>query len=323
MNNKINDSQKPYVLIISGPTASGKTDLSLQLSTYFEIEIINVDVGQFYKPLSIGTAKPDWQKQKVVHHCFDLINEPKDLSAFEFSKIILKKINDIWSRKKIPVLVGGSLFYIKSLFFPPKDLPKFFNSETENNFDSKIWDQLNKIDPKRAKELHKNDIYRIQRALDIWKKTGIKPSEYKPKFEANFNSRIIFINYDRDKLKEKINKRTELMIKTGWIEETKKIMGTNWQKFLSIKKLIGYPEIIQWVEDGEKVEKLKDLIEKIQIKTHQYAKRQITFWKSLKKDLSGSFPLLIKYSELKNISQKSILQLRKDIQNDLDYLYYK
>ncbi len=330
MSNKNKKNQKPYVIIISGPTASGKTDLSLQLSNFFEIEIINVDVGQFYKPLNIGTAKPDWKNQKITHHCFDLIDEPKDLSVFEFNKIIEDKINDIFKRDKIPVLVGGSLFYIKSLFFPPTD---FSNSgdqtilpvpNIEKNVDTKVlWKKLNAIDPKRAKALHENDVYRIQRALEIWEKTGIKPSEYEPKFEPKFNARIIFIDLDKEKLIEKINKRTELMIESGWIEETKKIIGTDWQDFLRAKRLIGYPEIIQWIKKGANKKELKSLIESIQVKTRQYAKRQLTFWKGFRKSLEKhrkESNLLIEFLELKKTSKENILRVQENIQNDLDRL---
>lgn len=334
-NKKIKQSlslKKPYILIITGPTASGKTALSLQLSNLIEAEIINVDVGQFYKPLNIGTAKPDWRNQKITHHCFDIIDLPKDLSVFEFNKIVLDKINYIWSKNKIPILVGGSLFYIKSLFFPPKALPgnttqiDFEQSGKDVNLKN-LWEELNKIDPKRAKVLHKNDIYRIQRALDIWRKTGIKPSEYEPKFNPMFNARILFIEPDKETLVIRINERTSKMINRGWIEETESLIGTTlvarakWELFLKKKKLIGYPEIIDWIKSGKQPALINDLIKIIQTKTKQYAKRQLTFWKSFKKILEKSNEASIKVSVLNNLDKKTLLAVQQEIKNDLKNLY--
>ncbi len=108
-----------YTLIITGPTASGKTDLSLAIAREIDAEIINGDVGQFYTPLSVGTAKPDWRNQEVPHHLFDIISEPQDFSVSAYRQLVIDTAEKVWQRGRLPIIVGGSLFYIKSLFFPP------------------------------------------------------------------------------------------------------------------------------------------------------------------------------------------------------------
>ena len=274
------------LLIISGPTASGKTALSMKIANLFSAEIINADIGQFYTPFSVGTAKPDWKNQPVMHHLFDIINQPKDLTAFEYYNLVLNKAEEIWKEDKLPIVVGGSLFYIKSFYFPPQkikhkkndiDIEKYVKEKKD------LWKVLHEIDPDRANALHPNDIYRITRALQIWQETGIKPSAYKPEYNPKFNSVFVFISPSKQELQERINQRTIEMIKNEeWIQETKKIIGTEWETFLKMKGLIGYPEIIEWIKNGEKNQDLSVLIENIQCQTWQYAKRQITFWKSFK-----------------------------------------
>jgi len=322
-------NDKPYVIIVSGPTASGKTEFSWQLANSIPCEIINVDIGQFYTNLSVGTAKPDWQKQQIPHHCFDLLNEPKDLSVFNFRKIVLNKIKAIWEKNKIPIIVGGSLFYIKSLFFPLENFSasdELQEDSIQDEQDSKLlWEKLNKIDPKRAKDLHVNDVYRIKRALAIWEKTGTKPSLYKPKYSPQFHANLVFIDLPKDLIQERINKRTEQMIKEkGWIEEVDGIIGTEWESFLKAKKLIGYPEIIEWIKKGKHFVNIGNLISDIQIKTRQYAKRQLIFWKgfcSYLEEQSKTKPdFLIRISVLNEVGKNSLSETKKNVKDDLKRL---
>lgn len=279
-------------LIITGPTASGKTQLSEMIAEKFSCEIVNADVGQFYTPLSVGTAKPDLSTVSYKHHLFNIIDKPEDLSVVKYRSLVINSIKDICARGKIPVLVGGSLFYIKSLFFPPQE---FSDSELSAN-QTKInineldkiqkWELLQKIDPERASMLHPNDSYRIGRALEIWIKTGQKPSNYKPKLETEIDALIIYVQPEIEILKKRICERTIQMIENGgWIEETEKLAGTGWETFLVKKGLIGYPEIFSWVKSGKIKNQLPILVEKIQIQTMQYAKRQRIFWKSFEKEI--------------------------------------
>jgi tRNA dimethylallyltransferase len=279
--------QAPYVLFICGPTASGKTSLSLEISKHIPSEIINADIGQFYTSLSIGTAKPKWQDIETPHHLFDIIDEPKDINVNYYRTLVLEKVQAIWEKNKLPILVGGSLFYIKTLFYPLIELPKCAFCERVLNEDDS-WELLNKIDPARASVIHHNDSYRIQRALAIWRETGKKPSGYKPQLRQSFHSRIIFISWPRDKLFERINQRTEEMLSQGWIEEVRRLKG--WKTFLQKKRLIGYPEIFEWIERGEKLCEKAALEAVIQKNTRNYAKRQVTFWKKFRNILESHSP---------------------------------
>lgn len=276
-----------FVLIISGPTASGKTAFSEKISKIYPCEIINSDMGQFYKPLSIGTAKPDLSKVSVEHHLFDIIDKPENLTIFQYYKLTLEKINHVLEKGKLPVIVGGSLFYLKSLYFSPKQLENKKELQDLKNFEKdgeNLWETLKQIDPDRAEKLHPNDSYRISRALEIWHQTGIKPSLHNPLYDPKFNSIFVFINPDKEILQSRINKRTEEMIlKDEWIQEAEQFLNTEWEIFLKTKGLIGYPEILDWIKHGKKAADIYNLVSDIQLQTRQYAKKQITFWKSFKK----------------------------------------
>jgi tRNA dimethylallyltransferase len=279
----------PKTLIITGPTASGKTQLSELIAEQYPCEIINADVGQFYTPLSVGTAKPDLDKAPYKHHLFNILDKPEDLSVSKYRNLVIDCIRDITKRGKIPIIVGGSLFYIKSLFFPPTpfELQKTSPS-TEINLEKldkhELWKLLQKIDPERAEQLHPNDTYRINRALKIWLQTGQKPSTLKPEFKAEFNALIVYIQPNPEELKKRIKQRTIKMINDGWIQEVEQIMETNWEPFLMSKGIIGYPEILNWIKTGKNKNQLPELIEKIQTQTLQYAKRQRIFWKKFEQE---------------------------------------
>jgi len=323
-----------HLLIISGPTASGKTDLSVQIAHGLSktrraetrrAEIINADVGQFYTKLSVGTAKPDWKKMPVPHHLFDVLDEPKDLNVCEYRKMVLEKTKEIWKRGNLPIVVGGSLFYIKSLFFPPlessektsegkgaSDKPFHRLSCKEGGEEETWWAKLNAIDPKRAEQIHPNDTYRIKRAIAIWKKTGKKPSEFEPVMAPEFTATMIFINLPREELFKRIDQRTKEMIESGdWSREARNIMNSEWSDFLKTKKLIGYPEIFDWIENGCREENLPRLVRDIQTKTRHYAKRQVTFWKKFRKILCDT-----KIFDLSKIDEKSIKNVIESVEDD-------
>jgi len=276
---------KKQFILVHGPTGVGKSDSITQLGATFPIEIINCDVGQFYEPFSIGTAKPDWKSQKIPHHLFDIIKTPQDFSVLDYRELIIKTMEEIWNRKHIPVLVGGSGFYGKSLFFPPLATAHSVqsNQSTHGN-----WQELHKLDPDRALKIHQNDTYRIARALQLLNQQTIKPSQLQPIFNPpEGDCLIVFLTRDRQQLYQRINARTVEMLAGGWIEEVEKIQGTAWQNFLYQKKLIGYTEILEYLKKGDLSDKAqKDMTQKISQKTRHYAKRQETFWSMFKKLLT-------------------------------------
>jgi tRNA dimethylallyltransferase len=290
----MNDDQKP-VLVICGPTASGKTALSITLAREFHGEIINADIGGFYLPLSIGTAKPEWNKETTLHHLFDICTAPVDYSVTKYRHDVIECIHTLHARKKLPIIVGGSFFYIKSLVFPPLEILPTHEHEEQSQKRSAVhedlWQKLYEIDPVRAEQLHKNDIYRISRALQLWERTKVKPSEQKPRFEEPCRMLWIFLEPSKEDLIKNSAARIQKMLSGDGrsktlIEEVRPLIGTAWEEFLKTKKLIGYPEIIEWIKQGEDKERLEEVIRTIEQKTWQYARRQLIFAKKFKHELA-------------------------------------
>jgi tRNA dimethylallyltransferase len=265
------------LIVIAGPTAVGKTGVALALAGKFPAEIINGDMGQLYKPLTIGTAKPDTSQTSVPHHLFDLLDAPVDCTVTQWRELVIEKVKEIASRNRTPILVGGSGFYLKSLFFPPEQESGALSEVEIEGDQSSLWKKLESVDPERARQLHPHDLYRIQRALSIWKQTGKLPSSLKPVFKPIFPFSCFVLMRDREELYQGIEQRTIQMIENGWIDEVKALERTEWEAFLLRKKIIGYDLILDFLRsDSSKAQ----LIAHIQQKTRNYAKRQITFFRS-------------------------------------------
>ena len=232
---------QPCIIII-GPTASGKTDISYTLSQHLNAEIINADSGQFYTPLTIGTAKPAWQKHLTKAHLFDIIDSPQDFTVHDYRSTVAATVTAITNDNKIPIIVGGSLFYIKSLLFPTCELPTINKSLAEKSLseihNDQLWPYLHEIDSDRAQQIHPNDIYRLRRALTIWFSTKQKPSFYRPQFNPPFPFYMIIIKPFKKVIDDRIRLRTEKMIQQGWIDEVKGLTGSKWEVFLKNKGLI-------------------------------------------------------------------------------------
>lgn len=279
-----------FILIIFGPTGVGKTTCADHIALSQSIEIINMDMGQLYTPLTIGTAKPDWQSSTVTHHMFDIINEPINCTVTEYRSNITYLIQEIWQRGNLPVLVGGSGFYLRSLFFPPQA-----SASDDDNFTlpyplgTDLWDELYLIDPDRAQHINKNDTYRIERALSIWHTTGQKPSSFVSHYEPVAPCKIIYLTRDRDDLYHRINERVLIMLEQGWIDEVKNLLDTPWEPFIMQKKIIGYDDIITYLRTQQTPESLQKMIATIQQRTRNYAKRQMTYWRMLKKEIESIY----------------------------------
>ncbi len=271
-------------VFIFGPTAVGKTDFSYQLSAHSKRAIINCDIGQFYKQLSIGTAKPDFLSNTIPHYLFDILDESEVCNIADYRESCDKLIAELATTATLPIFVGGSLFYAESLFF--KQPARFELAGIDRLEKEKYsWALLNRIDPLRASRIHHNDTYRIDRALDIWYTTGTLPSDHTLSFDPlTKESTIFFLTREREDLYERINKRTEFMLQNGWIEEVEQL-SSGWKKFIKEKKIIGYAEIVDFLHNGSRDS--KKLTEIIAQKTRNYAKRQLTYWNKLKSKLLG------------------------------------
>ena len=267
------------MIVVYGPTGVGKTAFVDELAQSLPAEIVNADMGQMYTPLNIGTAKPNWRDESVPHHLFDIVDEPKKYTVVSYRALVEKTMRELWQKNKIPILVGGSAFYLKSLFFPP-----ISNETLEIVPDQKnLWEQLNAIDPERAQKIPKQDRYRLERAMALYKSTGKKPSEFKPLYDPPADYTLICLTRDRKELYERIDQRVTHMMDEGWMQEAQKLRGTQWESFILEKKIIGYDNIIQYLNDG--TASYEDLIAIIQKRTRNYAKRQMTFLRMLKRQL--------------------------------------
>jgi len=282
-----------FVILISGPTATGKSNFAIHLGNTLPIEIVNADIGSFYTPLTIGTAKPDWREESIPHHFFDIVDTPENFTAPLFRQKLDFLIQEIWSRGNIPVVVGGSAFYVQSFFYKNHELTSP-DQQTIDDLESQsadlLWQQLVAIDAVRADQIDKNDHYRLVRALAIWQTNRIKPSQFAPQFAPLAPFHFVTLTRDRDALYSMINARVESMMQEGWLCEVRQLAQSNeWEAFLKKKKMIGYDLLLEYLEHDAALQDLSIVADTIAQKTRNYAKRQVTFLKRLqamiKKDM--------------------------------------
>ncbi len=270
---------KPLVIVLIGPTASGKTQLAIEIAKYFNINIHNVDSRQLYRFMDIGTAKPTKKQQKIIKHFLIDLEEPSSqVNARQFQEIATKSINRELNQKRIPFLVGGSGLYMNSIikgFFAP-DVPpqQSMRSEFEKLGQEKCWELLKICDPVLTKKINIADQVRTIRALEVFYVTG------KPMSSQRFQNpppwTVLELGIDRKDLKEQILKRTKNMFELGIIEETKNIInkyGSN----LPLLETIGYKEAKDVLKENLKIE---EAIELTATKTIQFAKRQKTWFRN-------------------------------------------
>lgn len=274
------------IIVIFGPTGVGKSEISITLGRKISGEIVNADLGQFYSPCTIGTAKPDWKAGELRHHLFDIVDTPRDINVIEFRAKLMDVVKEVWQRGNTPIVVGGSTFYIMSLFFPPiakqslsGDVEGYLSSIKHDD----LWQVLCGIDQKRALEIARRDYYRLRRALAIWYSNGIKPSEQRPSYDPIAKSIFWFITRDKDDLSSRIDSRIECMMRLGWIDEVKMLKNMGWAPFLMRKKFLGYDDILRCLDNG--AIQLDDLCRVIGKKTKMYSKRQRVFGSMLLKKM--------------------------------------
>lgn len=266
------------IIVIVGPTATGKSDLALELAQKVGGEIINADAGQLYEPLTIGTAKPHWRAERIPHHLFDCVKTPHEMNAGRWVELTKAIVTECHQRKRIPIIVGGSGFYVASLFYPFSSRTIESNGAQERLEPTpELYQQLLCNDPIRAAEIHPNDRYRIIRALLLLQR-GITPSAIKPRFNPKYRGIIISLDRPDEELRERVSYRIGDMFQRGWREEVE-TLTIEWREFASRKQLIGYGAIAEGNLMGI------DLQKAIEQETWQYIRRQRTFLRGLKKKL--------------------------------------
>lgn len=261
------------VIVIVGPTAVGKTKLSIELAKKYNGEIINADSTQVYKGLDIATAKvTEEEKEGIVHHLIDIKNVTEDYTVFDYQIDCRRCIDDILNRNKIPIIVGGTGLYIKAALYDYK-FECEDNNETYDQLDNdELYAALLKVDP--GTDIHKNNRKRVIRALNYYKNTNEKFSLKEKTDKLLYDAVFIGLTTNREVLYDRINKRVDIMLNNGLLEETKKIYDSQ-IRTKAILTPIGYKELFSYFE-GEV--SLNDSIELIKQSSRKYAKRQYTWF---------------------------------------------
>jgi tRNA dimethylallyltransferase len=281
------DNQSKIVLI-SGPTASGKSNFAVKIAKKINGEIINADSMQVYKQLKILTARPKKEEQKnIKHHMYGVVDSSKRFSTGQWLSMAIKKIKEIKKRKKIPILVGGTGLYFQSLIDGLVKIPeiplKFRNKIRliqKKEGQKKFYKKLLIIDPMTKGKFDPNDIQRSIRAYEIKLFTKTSMYEWLKKTKSEFKEREflkLYIDFKREDLIKRISLRSIKMIKEGAIKEVKKFINSEIKKDLSVNKVIGIDELTQYLDKKIKLDQVQELIS---IKTRQYAKRQATWARS-------------------------------------------
>ena len=272
------------IVLLSGPTATGKSSLASKLAEKIDGEIINADSIQLYRDLFILTARPDIKKEKIKHHCYGFLDGDINWSVGKWINEINKILKDVIKRNKIPIVVGGTGFYFKAItdgLSPIPDIDKSIRLKIENDLEKNGLTELQKrlalIDPKASEKINPNDRQRIMRALEVYEGTNKKISDFwlmKREKIINYKSINFKIDADREWIYKNCDLRVDYMFENGVVEEVRHLLTKNYSENSPIMKAIGVDEITSFLNSDITLDKALELIK---FKTHQYAKRQITW----------------------------------------------
>lgn len=284
---------KPKVIVICGPTASGKTALSIELAKKINGEIISSDSMQIYKDMNIGTAKPTQEEmQGIQHYLLDFVEPNQRYSVAEYKKDAENAIEKILSKGKIPIVVGGTGLYVDSLIYGIEyqdiKLDEEYRKELEKRVEAEgleeLYNEAQKIDPQSIEKISRNDKKRILRILEIYKATGKNKTEQEIESRKNgvkYDYKVFAINMEREKLYERINMRVDIMIENGLIEEVENLLE-KYNEFPTAMQGLGYKEVVEYLQGKTSKE---EMIEKIKRETRRYAKRQLTWFRKNKQTI--------------------------------------
>lgn len=318
MANEITEIQKNLIhdktaLVIAGPTASGKTGAACKLAEKLDLVAISADSRQMYKLIDIGTAKPTRDELEALEHRFvDFLDLDEDYSAGKFGDEAEKEVLKIFNEEKVPVIVGGSGLYVKSLLeglFEEEqsetktEIRRALNAEFENTGIEPLYERLRRVDPESADKYSDKNPVRIIRALEYFIENEEPLSKARGRLDVKrrFNNLFFYIEEDRKKLYEKINLRAELMIKGGLIEELKRILSHGYSRELNSLNTVGYKEFFPYL-DGEIPS--EEALAEMQKNTRRYAKRQITWFKKNE----NKIPVSGSASEISNQIIKKLIE---------------
>ena len=277
------------LIVVCGPTASGKTAVSVELAKRYNGEVVSADSMQIYKGLNIATAKPDKSEmQGIPHHLIDFLEPDKSFSVADYVKMAKETINDIHSRNKMPVLCGGTGLYISSLVENVRfddtgsddTIRERLSREAKELGNHALWERLAQVDPETAQNVHENNFPSVIRALEVYELTGVKLSQHKINSRTEgsaYNACIIGLtSADRDFLYNRINQRVDAMLQKGLVQECREVYDSGGLK--TAHQAIGFKELIPYFK-GEC--SLEECVDKIKLESRHYAKRQLTWFRKL------------------------------------------
>jgi len=282
------EAKKPKVLVVVGPTASGKTALGVALAKKLDGEIISADSMQIYKYMNIGTAKVTLDEmQGVSHYLVDCVSPDEEFSVAKYKAAALEAIEAILSKGKLPIIIGGTGLYINSLTLPwdfqKKDSDEIIRwrltAEAEVLGKEALFERLKTIDPATAQIVHPNNLNRIIRALEIYELTGKPKSHFDEetkKQEVPYDYVMLGLDWDRETLYDRINRRVDLMIAEGLIDETKMLVERGYDWNLTALKAIGYKELKPYLEGTSTLAEAVTILKR---DSRHYAKRQMTWFR--------------------------------------------
>lgn len=285
--------KKEKVVVICGPTASGKTALSIELAKKINGEIVSCDSMQIYKEMDIGTAKTTKEEmQGIKHYMLDIISPEERYSVADYKKEAKEAIREIIKKGKTPIVVGGTGLYVDSLIYEieypniefDEEYRKKLEIQAEKEGLENLYEQAKRIDPEAIKKISQNDKKRIIRILEIYHATGYNKTEQERKSrekEPEFDYKVYGLNMPREKLYKRIDLRVDIMIKQGLIEEVEKIYK-KYSEFPTAMQGLGYKEVVEYLKNNLTKE---EMIEKIKQETRRYAKRQMTWFRKNKQTI--------------------------------------
>ena len=280
--------RKTPLIIITGPTASGKTGLVLELAKIHPIEVISADSMQIYRHMNIATAKPDADELAALpHHLIDIIDPDEEFNAGMFASLAKETISDVLSKHKVPIVVGGTGLYLKALVYglvsapePSRDLRRYFQGMLSRKGRQYLWGILDRLDPAASSRIPPNDSVRVIRCLEIVFLTGMRPSTLQGRHgfsQSRYRTHLACIMPERTRLYETINDRVYTMIEKGLVDETRHLLEMGFSTHLRSMQTLAYKHVLRYLSSKITSE---EMIQAIQRDTRHYAKRQITWIRS-------------------------------------------
>ena len=275
------------LLVVCGPTASRKTKLAVECAKRLKGEVISCDALLVYRGLDIGTAKPTKEERAgVPHHLIDVCDPNDSFSVSDFERIAIPVLEDILARGKVPVLCGGTGFYMNALLYKssfgsaPADaaVREKYESIAREEGKEALHARLREVDPESAEKLHFNDVKRVIRALEIFELTGRKKSLQADDDIPRYPFEAFAFNYPREELYHRIERRVDAMLAAGLTEEVENLLASGVPQTAQCMQGIGYKEVVELLKNDDNLSTMSDIIKK---NTRNYAKRQLTFFKRM------------------------------------------